>query len=316
MTDETPKSFYKYYSVEGAIATLCYETRRWTKPSAFNDPFDNQIQQRIKELSTENIHRYKGFEQETIKDFLRIIKGSIPFSMNKSLQNSLPNFPEWENFLVGQRDKYRLNPNKFKRNQFARELKEFATTNPKIAKTLINGINKKEEELKKLLDPNNYNKFHLIFCISKNEKSILMWSHYAQSHQGVVIEFLPSHELSNLKKVKYLLEMPEKSEHPFTYKDDKDFWKIYDDNLVLTKSDCWVYEQEWRAIKYLENNPNDYIDLPFDRNEVSAIYLGCRIEPERKKEIIIIAKEKYSHAKIFQARTHESEYSLVFDEIL
>jgi hypothetical protein len=48
MNDQPPKSFYKYYDVKGAIATLCYETRRWTKPLAFNDPFDNQIQQRIK----------------------------------------------------------------------------------------------------------------------------------------------------------------------------------------------------------------------------------------------------------------------------
>ncbi|MFM7850738.1 MAG: hypothetical protein ACKO96_02195, partial [Flammeovirgaceae bacterium] len=57
MTDETPKSFYKYYSVEGAIATLCNETRRWTKPSAFNDPFDCQIKTNIDNSYMEEIEK-------------------------------------------------------------------------------------------------------------------------------------------------------------------------------------------------------------------------------------------------------------------
>jgi hypothetical protein len=222
---------------------------------------------------------------------------------------------EWKNFLQFQQDKYRINPKKFKHKQFERETNEFASTNPKIIKILIDAVNKNKDKFVELLNPNNYNDWHLIFCISKINDSILMWSHYAQNHQGAVIEFLPSHELSNLKEINYLSEIPE-LDYPHTHKNERDFWEIFDANLVFTKSDCWKYEKEWRIVKFLDNNPNDYIDLPFDRNEVAAIYLGCRMEYERKKEIIIIAKEKYPWAKIYQARTHESEYSLVFDEIL
>jgi|LakMenEpi03Aug12_release.lakeMendotaPanAssembly.Ray.scaffolds.fasta_scaffold714359_1 hypothetical protein len=265
MTDETPKSFYKYYSVEGAIATLCNETRRWTKPSAFNDLFDckiiptfNMEEKNLLELFRKNYPDYHISNEEF---FFHIIKreGILDF-VNKDLE-------------------------------YQRQ----------IAKPLHDKI------LEKLR----------IFCVSEDRDSSYLWGTYADNNRGAMIEFSNFYEVDSplllAKKVIYSDEEPRiefMSKKP-TLEQNRDFHE----KLTLTKQTQWSNEKEWRVIDFLDKH-SEYKDYLFDRREVAAIYLGCRMKDSAKKAIKLIAKEKYPHAKIFQARTHESEYSLVFDEIL
>jgi hypothetical protein len=328
MNDEIPTSFYKYYDVKGAIATLCNETRRWTKPLAFNDPFDNQFDAEIQKsvgiyinnhkkklMNNPKIRNKYNHQQKTlINEITRQITSSIPVSKNPFFAN---HDKEIKEFFIEQQIK--IHDGVFNKRNFIRSLRKFQINSNEHSNILIHSSSTPEalnEQANMLKDfRKKINNTTHIFCISKIKDSILMWSHYAQNHQGAVIEFKNENELKMHKEVKYLKEAY-KIKHYFDCKDDEEYFRNYNNQLIYTKAKCWEYEKEWRGIYIKKNNPNDYVDLPFDRNEVVGIYLGCRMKDSAKRAIKIIAKEKYPWAKIYQARTHETNYSLVFDEVV
>ena len=220
MTDETPKSFYKYYDVKGAIATLCYETRRWTKPSAFNDPFDCQFVPPIKnsdgkmiptQLQSNKDYIYKFFNKENSSDLIKNIKSSHNVLEN-SFFNKMP--LELKNIFSDIQNQYRKNPKKFKFFKLKEKIILFMENQPDLRNAINNSANSPEimtkysealEEAK-----NDYNKNTYILCFSKVYNSILMWSHYAESHKGALIEFLPQAKtLIEVKKVEYERMYPE-----------------------------------------------------------------------------------------------------------
>jgi hypothetical protein len=85
--------------------------------------------------------------------------------------------------------------------------------------------------------------------------------------------------------------------------------------LTLTKAAMWSYEREWRIVTTLRNKTQTYEIISFAREEVGAVYLGCKISPQDRDDIIEITRRKYAGAKIFQAEKHRSEFALVFREL-
>jgi hypothetical protein len=85
-----------------------------------------------------------------------------------------------------------------------------------------------------------------ICCLSKNPCSLLMWSHYATSHTGFVVEFsIP--ELQPRANLDYLIPFP------VEYKNNKpkvDNSKSKLQEYVLTKGIDWKYEEEQRVIDF------------------------------------------------------------------
>ena len=83
-----------------------------------------------------------------------------------------------------------------------------------------------------------------IYCVSTIADDILMWSHYANSHYGICLEFdcnVPS--FRNALEVSYAVERPclnlyTDSQNPAL------------DKSMLTKAAHWSYEKEWRLISY------------------------------------------------------------------
>lgn len=95
------------------------------------------------------------------------------------------------------------------------------------------------------------NKNSGVVCLSEVNDSILMWSHYAQNHTGICIEFArtpdsPLGDSEICEPVKY------SSQYPAI-----DFGKMllnrdgHTMNLMMRyKADCWAYEKEWRVITH------------------------------------------------------------------
>lgn len=80
-----------------------------------------------------------------------------------------------------------------------------------------------------------------VYCLSPHPDSILMWSHYADKFKGLCLEFSVQNELfCGALQVQYFKEYPILS---ITDTDE-------DANLrfLLSKSDDWAYEQEFRVI--------------------------------------------------------------------
>ena len=157
-----------------------------------------------------------------------------------------------------------------------------------------------------------------VFCLSETHDNLLMWSHYAQNHTGVVIKFLALEEVDAptivAQPVRYSRQVPQ-----------LDFAALIDDfekmpkeiiNVVtLTKSEVWAYEKEWRIISGLRDKTQSYEILPYAPEEVGTVYLGCNIAIEDKEEISEVTRRTYPKAKIFQGVKHEREFALTFNEI-
>lgn len=123
-----------------------------------------------------------------------------------------------------------------------------------------------------------------ICCFSNNDNSMLMWSHYAQEHQGIMVEYWFGGDLPNgvgIDKVIYTDEAKRKRE------ENKYLFNQY----LLTKNKEWSYEDEVR----LFTNKSDKIsyetfDFPnHDRKminaRVSSITMGYKF-PKEKKSLI------------------------------
>lgn len=113
-------------------------------------------------------------------------------------------------------------------------------------------------------------------------KSPLMWSHYAESHRGICIEFDTS-------------EIPHPFLSPIDYQaprmilaSDLYAWKIQQDDAArkriehtyyYAKSPEWEYESEWRDLR----DKQGAADGPY---QISAIYFGLRCDYAIKVAVV------------------------------
>jgi hypothetical protein len=136
-----------------------------------------------------------------------------------------------------------------------------------------------------------------------------MWAHYASQHAGVWLRFDPITEqhadfLANLFPVRYQDEVPRIN---FYMTDLIEKLHAY----ILTKSNHWAYEQEWRRIVWPVTESR-YLPLP--PGVISAIYLGCRIA-ESDRDAILSAARKLRSCRdlaVFRAEVSPDSYSLNF----
>ena len=131
-----------------------------------------------------------------------------------------------------------------------------------------------------LIDPTNYR----ICSLSNNQNSMLMWSHYAQEHQGIMVEYWFGGEFPSgvgIAKVDYTEDAKRNSE--------KDLYVF--NQYILTKNKEWEYESEVRIFSNQRETVGFYsYDYPDnDRDKINAqirsITLGCKF-PENKKCLI------------------------------
>lgn len=143
-----------------------------------------------------------------------------------------------------------------------------------------------------------------ICSFSNNENLILMWSHYTQNHQGIMVEYKFGGELpsgAGIGKVKYTNEIKrnkEKNEYVFN-------------QFLLTKNHEWAYEEEVRLLSYKKDKLYyENYDYPeHDRSKINAqivsITLGCQFDESKKPLIINLIKNANE-----QRKSHEPTISL------
>lgn len=142
------------------------------------------------------------------------------------------------------------------------------------------------KEFKEIFDPFEQNLNELLCskfkvgCLCADNKSILMWSHYADNHKGICVEY----DFSEVEAGK-LLPMPVY----YTKIRPKVPWKEVVDQssqmkgialgslmeALLTKDIAWKYEREWRIL-VPANEGVDNIPAP----PIKCIYLGALASEE------------------------------------
>jgi len=146
-----------------------------------------------------------------------------------------------------------------------------------------------------------------ITCFSEIWDSILMWSHYADNHQGICVGFDEkalrySQLFGKILRVNYSSEYPELN--PINKNKKSDEIKFFH------KSIDWQYEKEIRAI----NIYNDKIPsikertITLDDKHIKEIIIGLNTNEKSKKEIINIARSK--GIEVYQCYKSEFEFKI------
>lgn len=137
-----------------------------------------------------------------------------------------------------------------------------------------------------------------VLCLSRKRDDILMWSHYADSHKGVCLEFQWDVISEPIEEVNYSQEMPIIRVCDPDYSDRvKEF--------IITKSVQWIYEEEVRVIK-----PNQIGLHRFPPRWLSGVIMGCCMpDPER----LLLQRLRASmapHVQLWEAQMKENEFAL------
>jgi hypothetical protein len=156
-----------------------------------------------------------------------------------------------------------------------------------------------------------------VVCFSTIKDDILMWAHYAGGHNGICIEFSLDEKymafedhvnfFKQARRVNYEKEMPRVN-----------FYTTGDIKIlnaaILTKSEHWVYEKEFRIIETDIRYRPHYITVP--SGAITAMYLGCKITDRNRDTILQCIKETpQNNIKVFQAKCKPDVYGLYFDPI-
>lgn len=148
-----------------------------------------------------------------------------------------------------------------------------------------------------------------VTCFSEVNDSILMWSYYADKHQGVCLEYDPillndgndEHVtiLNAIQKVQY----SEKQ-----YNSVGSLNSMEDINTIFfSKALCWSHEQEWRIVL---NENIEKLRFPC----LTGVYLGANFDNSEKYcDIVrsVIGKDRY--VALYDAVVDREEYKIRFD---
>jgi len=149
-----------------------------------------------------------------------------------------------------------------------------------------------------------------IYCLSTIKDDILMWSHYAESHRGLCLEFDTTKELlfNETFSVHYSNEYPSIDLIKMGLNTKDEFRKA-----VLVKSKHWQYEHEWRILRPKSfGGPGIYA---FQPESVTGVILGALISPEDKNKIINWVKNYPTKIAVFQAKINRTKYQLDIDPV-
>ena len=119
-----------------------------------------------------------------------------------------------------------------------------------------------------------------IFCVAEELYRTLMWSHYANGHQGVALQFSTQQIRSAIKGIGIIDKVKYQNVFPKITFDGRDRLKLVE-RIIFTKSKRWVYEKEVRIVLPDETEKVKYLPKMPVRN----IYLGCKIDSKDQAEL-------------------------------
>lgn len=169
-----------------------------------------------------------------------------------------------------------------------------------------------------------------VISLTEVHDSLLLWSHYADSHRGMCLgidylsiinkDYLVDNEIDTmprlflLKRVNYYREWP-CLRYPFIPPSiDARSADEINEALVqplITKSIDWDYEKEWRLISLSKCD----FTIPIESEAITAVYLGAKMPQVDKEEILEICMHDFPHARVFAASIKTGSFGLDFARI-
>jgi hypothetical protein len=152
-------------------------------------------------------------------------------------------------------------------------------------------------------------KQYRVYCLSTHPDAPLMWSHYAHSHQGICLEFSVQNELICAAL-------------PVQYRDTYPLFNLADDDVdaslevLLTKSDIWTYESEYRLIAAAPGYrapgvlPTKDNHLKVPAGSLISVILGCSMPNEQRALVRSLIQDAGQGIALLSAQRVPDRYAI------
>jgi len=141
-----------------------------------------------------------------------------------------------------------------------------------------------------------------VFCLTAVHDHILMWSHYADGHKGLCLEFreAPAHAafFAQAFEVHYQATYP-----VVNYYTAREGERLRP--CLLTKSCRWGYEKEYRMINL--EGPGE---KPIDPGVLTGVILAAMIAPDNRRRVMNWVRAHPTPITVYEARLRRREYAL------
>jgi hypothetical protein len=126
-----------------------------------------------------------------------------------------------------------------------------------------------------------------VYCLGPDLNNLLMWAHYADSHRGICLEFSMRNKIfCAALKCEYSSTFPIMTLH-----DDSDDAALLS---LLSKSDVWSYEKEYRLIVKEESKALPDSEslkstghfLEFPQGALVSVITGCQSDHQRIHDLV------------------------------
>lgn len=318
---------YKYVTGSGLLRYLRSEALRITPPNEFNDPFEMSPT-----LDFDYNEMVPGLQEAGKQELLRVISEglskeapAVPAGLIQGLSQMLTSFVLQE--LSPDKEAELLGFMKLVNPDFSDAGLQFARSQ---APALKDGILRMFPAISSLVQstmPDAMSKAVGVLCLSGSERHPLMWAHYADSHQGAMLEFDSSHrcfnrkrapddELGRLHRVWYSDARPSMSnrtgDHGMAV-------------LALTKALEWAYEQELRLLWPLKDADTvipdkdgkhiHLITVPLEA--LTGVTLGCRAPHALTKQVAEALRSSATgrSVRLRTARLDSTSFGLVYSDV-
>lgn len=308
LQEEKPLKLYKYFpntEKDGrnySIEALKNNTVHLQNPLLFDDPYDSTLFIESDVFALSRIKYYANLCNIKIDfdwDYSKIF-----YELALFLHNYIDSGNELEKLFLNEYDDY--NQVHLRQRRFLLTLQNNLIKykdHKYVWQIAINEvINSDFIEAKDFI-----NKFR-VSCFSTSPYSMLMWSHYANSHKGFCVEYeIPNFDKDNpdlfinLFPVIYSDQRTNVLPYCMAALENKDLtdetlWSMYKYGL-LTKSMDWQSQDEWRLISYdkMLAQDNEYNCRFFD---IKKVYLGAKMPKAERLKIIDICKDKIPYVGV------------------
>ncbi len=149
-----------------------------------------------------------------------------------------------------------------------------------------------------------------VYCLGPDVQNSLMWANYADSHKGICLEFSTRNEvICCALRVEYSPEFP--IMRPYSKDPDEDLVAL------LSKSDVWGYEKEYRLVAQERNfatqhetlmTQDNYLTLP--KGALTSVIVGCQGRFEEVRKLVHVYAPDIS---VKRAERVPNRYELHFE---
>ncbi len=146
-------------------------------------------------------------------------------------------------------------------------------------------------------------------CFSEVKDNILLWSHYAEGHKGICLEFDTSFPLfSKARKVDYSPNFPLIDPIKMLFSSKNEIIEEVNKPL-FAKYEGWSYEKEWRLF---HEEPNKEYVYPVQA--LKSVYFGLSVDRADLEIVCLILHGQSKDIKFYEAHKDKSKPSLSFRE--